>query len=157
MLSEAKHLCTCPVYLELRRRERSRRDSAPGGRRILFFLGFRTPMESTGLRKSETPALSGRGFSVALSPLRFSIASTPPDGSPPCFFWKLCSGRAVLEKAGRSVCRRCAATLRGQEYPLRPPTRRPLYLRGRDAAEAMQMIESNHKRLNCSGRRGRFS
>ncbi len=115
-------------------------------------------MESAGLRKSVIPALPGRDLSVALSPLRFSTASTSLDGSPPpCFFWKLCRGRAALEKGGKSVCRRCAATLRGQEYPLRPPTRRPLYLRGRDAAEAMEMIESNHKRLNRSGRRGRFS
>jgi hypothetical protein len=95
---------------------------------------------------------------VALSPLRFSTASTPPDGSPPpCFFWKLCRGRAALEKGGKSVCRRCAATLRGREYPLRPPTRQPLYPSGRDAAEAMQMIESNHKRLNRFGTRERFS
>jgi hypothetical protein len=115
-------------------------------------------MESIGLRKSEIPALSERDFSMALSPLRFSNPSTPPDGSPPpCFNWRLCRGRAALEKGGKSVCRRCAATLRGQEYPLRPPTRRPLYPSGRDAAEAMQMIESNHKRLNRSGRRGRFS
>ena len=115
-------------------------------------------MESTGLRKSEVPALSERDFSVALSPLRFSTASTPPDGSPPpCFNWRLCRGRAALEKGGKSVCRRCAATLRGQEYPLRPPTRRPLYPSGRDAAEAMEMIESHHKRLNRSDRRRRFS
>jgi len=87
-----------------------------------------------------------------------SAASILPDASPPpCFYWRFCRGRAALEKGGKSVCRRCAASLRGQEYPLRPPTRQPLYLRGRDAAEAMQMIESNHKRLNRSGRRGGFS
>ena len=60
---------------------------------------------------------------------------------PPCFFWNLCSARATVEKAGRSVCLGCAARLRGVEYPLRRPSLEPLYLTGRAAAEALDMLE----------------
>jgi hypothetical protein len=87
-----------------------------------------------------------------------SAAAILPDASPPpCVYWRFCRDRAALEKGGKSVCRRCAATLCGQAYPLRPPIRQPLYFSGRDAAVAMEMIESNHKRLNRSGSRGRSS
>jgi hypothetical protein len=69
----------------------------------------------------------------------------PPDTedfiAPPCFFSELCARRAEMEKAGRSVCCSCAARLRGVEYPLRPPTSEPLYLTGRAAAEALDMVE----------------
>lgn len=34
---------------------------------------------------------------------------------------------ADVEKQGKSVCRSCAAGLRGTEYPLREPSREPLY------------------------------
>jgi hypothetical protein len=61
--------------------------------------------------------------------------------APPCFFWPCCTQRAALEKAGRSLCRRCAAGLRGIEYPLRGPCDEPLYFTGRIAAEALDMIE----------------
>jgi hypothetical protein len=60
---------------------------------------------------------------------------------PPCFFWNLCAGRAEIEKAGRSVCRGCASQLRGVEYPLRGVAAQPLYLTGRAAAEALDMLE----------------
>jgi hypothetical protein len=60
---------------------------------------------------------------------------------PPCFFWKLCSQRADMEKAGRSLCRGCAALLRGAEYPLRNAALEPLYLTGRSVAEALDMVE----------------
>ncbi|HEY4580359.1 MAG TPA: hypothetical protein VIG89_04930 [Candidatus Acidoferrales bacterium] len=74
-----------------------------------------------------------------------SAASSPMDplgpAAPPCFFWSVCSQRAALEKAGRSVCRRCAAKLRGTEYPLRSPCAEPLYFTGRSAAEALDMLE----------------
>jgi len=61
--------------------------------------------------------------------------------APPCFFSQVCLRRAAIEKAGRSVCRGCAARLRGVEYPLRDPSLQPLYLTGRDASEALDMIE----------------
>ncbi|HZP33934.1 MAG TPA: hypothetical protein VFB23_11300 [Candidatus Acidoferrales bacterium] len=61
--------------------------------------------------------------------------------STPCFFWNLCETRAALEKAGRSVCHACAGRLRGREYPLRGESQAPLYLTGRAAAEALDMVE----------------
>jgi hypothetical protein len=71
-----------------------------------------------------------------------STASAGADQTaPPCFFWARCGQRATLEKSGRSVCRRCAATLRGTEYPLRGPCTEPLYFTGRVAAEALDMLE----------------
>ena len=63
--------------------------------------------------------------------------------APPCFYWSQCAQRAALEKSGRAVCRRCAATLRGSEYPLRNPSAEPLYVTGRVAAEALDMLEDN--------------
>lgn len=60
---------------------------------------------------------------------------------PPCFFHKDCTRRAEVDKAGRSVCRSCAATLRGVEYPLRAPSADPPYLTSRAAAEALDMLE----------------
>jgi len=72
------------------------------------------------------------------------LAAAPPAGiSKPCFFWNLCERRAALEKAGRSVCRACAGRLRGREYPLRVASQESLYLTGRAAAEALDMIEAS--------------
>jgi hypothetical protein len=72
-----------------------------------------------------------------------SVSAAPVNNetAPPCYFWPFCAQRAALEKAGRSVCRRCAATLRGIEYPLRNPCIEPLYSSGRTAAEALDMLE----------------
>ena len=71
-----------------------------------------------------------------------AVASAAVDiSAPPCFFWRVCSQRAALEKAGRSVCRGCAARLRGTEYPLRIPCADPLYFTGRAAAQALDMLE----------------
>jgi hypothetical protein len=69
--------------------------------------------------------------------------ATPPVGPPPCYFWNVCSARATLEKAGRSVCCRCAAHLRGIEYPLREPSIEPIYPTLRAAAEAMDMVANS--------------
>ena len=68
-------------------------------------------------------------------------APLPEMAPPPCFFSKVCSARAVMEKAGRSVCRRCSGRLRGVEYPLRDASFEPLYRTARDAAEALDMLE----------------
>jgi hypothetical protein len=65
--------------------------------------------------------------------------------STPCFFWNLCTARAVLEKAGRAVCRGCAGRLRGREYPLRRGSEAALYLTGRVAAEELDMIEDSER------------
>lgn len=63
--------------------------------------------------------------------------------SAPCFFWNLCQRRAALEKAGRSVCCGCASRVHGREYPLRIASRESLYLTGRVAAEALDMVEDS--------------
>jgi hypothetical protein len=60
---------------------------------------------------------------------------------PPCYFWNVCTQRAATEKAGRAVCSACANNLNGFEYPLRSPSRSPLYKSGRDVAEAMNIID----------------
>ncbi len=70
-------------------------------------------------------------------------AATQTVVSKPCFFWNLCERRAALEKAGRSVCHGCASRLNGREYPLRVESREALYLTGRAAAEALDMIENS--------------
>jgi hypothetical protein len=79
---------------------------------------------------------SDKPTSVAPATVHESSAAVPP-----CFFWPSCLERAALEKAGRSVCHRCAVRLRGAEYPLRGPCAQPLYLTGRVAAEALDMLE----------------
>ena len=66
-----------------------------------------------------------------------------PAGASPCFFWNLCERHADIEKAGRSVCRACAGRLRGREYPLRAASLEALYLTGRAAAEALDMLEES--------------
>ena len=73
--------------------------------------------------------------------MNMQSAGTQTGPIRPCFFWNLCRGRAVVEKAGRSVCRGCAGRLRGKEYPLRGASEDSLYLTGRAAAEALDMIE----------------
>ena len=74
-----------------------------------------------------------------------------PEGTL-CFYWKLCRRHAELEKGGKSVCRRCGQRLRGRAYPLRPPSRQPLYPNARACAEALDMVETDHKRMNRSDR-----
>jgi hypothetical protein len=74
-------------------------------------------------------------------PMQFAIKQ--PGMSTPCFFSNLCERRAALEKAGRSVCRACAGRLRGREYPLRGASEQSLYLTGRAAAEALDMVEDS--------------
>ena len=73
------------------------------------------------------------------------MQSTAKQAGPvqPCFFWNLCRDRAIVEKAGRSVCRGCAGRLRGSEYPLRDASEDSLYLTGRAAAEALDMLEDS--------------
>jgi hypothetical protein len=62
---------------------------------------------------------------------------------PPCFYFNLCGRAAEIEKCGRAVCRICAAAnLRGREYPLREPTRHPLYSTDNEAADSVDMDES---------------
>ena len=78
----------------------------------------------------------------AAAPDEESASVTPAAAAapPPCYFWNVCAERAAMEKAGRSVCVRCSAHLRGTQYPLRAPSLKPLYASGRAAAEAMNLI-----------------
>jgi hypothetical protein len=85
----------------------------------------------TASTESETP-----GFAELIT-----AAFAADNAAPPCFYWTGCGQRAALEKAGRSVCRRCAAKLCGTEYPLRNPSADSLYASDRLAAEALDMLE----------------
>lgn len=74
--------------------------------------------------------------------------------APPCFFSRVCRRRAEVEQTGRAVCRECAQTrLHGAEYPLRGTAAEPLYLTGRAASEALDMVEnmSNGARRRLRG------
>jgi hypothetical protein len=62
-------------------------------------------------------------------------------GAPPCFNHACCHDRAVVEKRGRSLCRNCANSMNGHEYPLREPTSAALYASGFDCAQATDMLE----------------
>jgi len=78
--------------------------------------------------------------------------------APPCFFSRVCGQRAAIEKAGRSVCRGCAETrLRGIEYPLRGAASEPLYLTGRAALEALDMVEFMSQQARRGLRGGSWS
>jgi hypothetical protein len=81
-----------------------------------------------------------------------SAAFAADHAAPPCFYWTRCRRHAALEKAGRSVCHRCAATLRGTEYPLRNPCAEPLYRSDRIAAEALDMLEERPERGPATSR-----
>lgn len=45
----------------------------------------------------------------------------------PCFFHRRCGNIAVTEKQGKTLCRSCANAINAEEFPLRAPTREPLY------------------------------
>jgi hypothetical protein len=62
-------------------------------------------------------------------------------GAPPCFYFEVCGRPSSLEKQGKAVCSPCAAHFAGREYPLRPPTREPLYDSSRAAAKSLGMLE----------------
>ena len=73
-------------------------------------------------------------------------AGGTPTGPSPCFYWRCCRNLAELEKAGKAVCRACAGRVRGREYPLRSPSRDPLYPALRDAADALDMQEPRRRK-----------
>lgn len=67
-------------------------------------------------------------------------------GAPPCFFHRDCGGTAEMEKQGKALCRNCAATINGVEYPLRAPSREPLYRVPEELAKQLGMWEGKRKR-----------
>ncbi len=71
-----------------------------------------------------------------------------PTGTGPCFYWDSCRRAAEIEKNGKSVCRPCAARLKGVPYPLRGPSSLVSYERWpRDdgLAEQLDMQEMEEK------------
>jgi len=69
---------------------------------------------------------------------QFSTDCSPP----PCFYWKSCRRPAAVEQQGKSVCHLCAQRLKGIAYPLRPPSRAPLYQSGWEVARDVDMLEA---------------
>ena len=59
--------------------------------------------------------------------------------APACFYFRICRNCAHIEKDGKTVCRACAARCPGREFPLRPPSRAPLYKDDRELAAAMDL------------------
>jgi hypothetical protein len=64
----------------------------------------------------------------------------------PCFFHRDCGGAAELEKQGKAVCRACGQGLHGIEYPLREPSREPLYWKAEELVLQLDMKEGGRKR-----------
>lgn len=66
--------------------------------------------------------------------------------APPCFFHRDCGGTAAVEKQGKAVCRACADGLNGIAYPLRAPSREPLYRKTEELVLQLEMKEGRRKR-----------
>lgn len=109
-------------------RERGRANERSGG-------PYR-PLRTYGIRRSGDPA--GTDLSRDAREDGFS--------APPCFFHRDCSGIAAVEKQGKAVCRACADGLKGTEYPLRAPSREPLYRRAEELVLQLEMKEGRRKR-----------
>ncbi len=72
------------------------------------------------------------------APVAAAEGTRADDGRRPCFFFRDCGRLAEVEKQGKAVCRGCARTLVGTEYPLRPPVAAPLYDPEEEAELAVQ-------------------
>ncbi|MDE3136893.1 MAG: hypothetical protein KGL59_09990 [Acidobacteriota bacterium] len=66
--------------------------------------------------------------------------------APPCFFHRDCGGVAEVEKQGKAICRACASGLSGVEYPLRKPSREPLYSKPEELVLQLEMKEGRRIR-----------
>lgn len=66
----------------------------------------------------------------------------------PCFFHGECGGVAEIEKQGKAVCRPCAMGIKGIEYPLRAPSREPLYPVPEDLARQLGMRNGKTRRVS---------
>lgn len=71
--------------------------------------------------------------------------------APPCFFYRRCGHIAEIEKQGKSLCRACAAQIAADEFPLRPPTRDPLYWSAADLVRQLGMEPPRHPRRASGG------
>ncbi len=63
------------------------------------------------------------------------------NGISPCFYFNQCRRRAELEKDGKAVCRPCAGSLHGREYPLRTGREALVYQNIWEAARDLDMLE----------------
>jgi hypothetical protein len=104
-------------------------------------------MRSAQSIEATRSAHSGSGEAMRLAQSLEASRAKPRYAPPPCFYYRLCRRTAQIEKCGRAVCRTCAAAyLRGREYPLREPTRRPLYASDSEAAQSVDMDDALAKR-----------
>jgi hypothetical protein len=77
------------------------------------------------LNLPEDNTMPGANLQTQAESQTASFRTQADASAPPCFNWRVCRRRAAVEKCGRSVCRECAAALRGVEYPRRPIRRGP--------------------------------
>jgi len=62
-----------------------------------------------------------KGHGLGIRDDRFKSQSKLNVAPPPCFYHELCKGVSVVSKNGKSLCRNCADSFSGVEYPLRTP------------------------------------
>ncbi|HVB35387.1 MAG TPA: hypothetical protein VNJ52_13585 [Patescibacteria group bacterium] len=72
------------------------------------------------------------------APRPASAVSSPAFGAV-CFFHRHCGNAADVEKQGKMLCRRCATAIPAEEFPLRAPTREPLYRSADDLVRQLGM------------------
>ena len=65
--------------------------------------------------------------------------NSAPQAATPCFFHRRCGNVAVTEKQGKTLCRSCANSISAEEFPLRAPTREPLYRSTEDLVRQLGM------------------
>jgi hypothetical protein len=76
-----------------------------------------------------------------------SVPSIEYQSANPCFYFAACGRYAALEKCGKSLCCNCGRRFGRVEYPLRRPSREPLYFTTREARLAMGLedpLEREH-------------
>lgn len=77
---------------------------------------------------------------------RTETTETKAAEARPCFFHGECGGMAEVEKQGKAVCRPCAMGIKGTEYPLRAPSREPLYPVPEELAQQLGMHAGKTRR-----------
>lgn len=65
----------------------------------------------------------------------------------PCFNFSVCRHNATVEKGGKTLCRSCADGTAGREYPLRQPTREPLYKDDAEVSESLGLPVPRKKNI----------
>lgn len=83
---------------------------------------------------------------TAVEGIASSAVSVERSEARPCFFHRDCGGAAEIEKQGKAVCRPCASGMNGIEYPLRAPSREPLYRVPEELAKQLGIRTGRPKR-----------